>query len=625
MPSRVSFSYQPIVDALNAKSADQALLMLAEHSEQLVDDPQFWDYQVAALLMAERNTEVKTAYQACAALNSLYSETVFNAIKAAERTGDMEWLEELSAQLEECGEEHQVAAARYRADALWKQKKYPQSLVACRALLELTPDSVAALRMLIKNLLNLAQVEEAVIESNRAVQLLPDNAELVLMRFQALIAYGAVERGFELTNAWCNDNPDLVHPALASALANFSQYHSKLTVAEKRSVCERFGQLASSYAQPTQSWLTSFDAEKRLHIGLLSGDLRSHPVGYFMEALLEHSPQYDIVVTVFDTLNEGDDFTTHLRSLVDQWHNVVDLTNQQIARLIQSNHIDILIDLHGHTTGQRLGVCAFRPAPLQLTWHGFLGTTGVHEIDYAFADPLCAPQGSEQEFIEDLLYIPCYYCFKPIAIAPPVAPPPAIKNGFITFGSLNKPDKHNQDVLSLWAKVLDSVPNSRLLLKGKGFDLPIYRLEFERKLLLCGFDLARVELQAPSPRELFLQSYQDIDIALDPFPYSGATTTVEALWCGVPVLAISGDRMVWRMADSILTHAGHPEWVAENHEEFVKLAVELASDTERLVQLRNNQRENLLCSPLFDSSGYAENVHDALSIAWRKRCASGEE
>jgi predicted O-linked N-acetylglucosamine transferase (SPINDLY family) len=263
---------------------------------------------------------------------------------------------------------------------------------------------------------------------------------------------------------------------------------------------------------------------------------------------------------------------------------------------------------------------ALKPAPVQLTWLGFLGTTGLPTIDYVLADRISVPESAEGEFTEQVWRLPHYYCFDEPDIALPVTPPPVLRNGFITFGSLNKPNKLNDRVLALWAQLLRDIPRSRLLIKGNGLNVPEFRQQFQRRLLIQGFDLERVTLEGPAPRQQFLATFQNIDIALDTFPYAGATTIVEALWCGLPVLSLRGDRMVWRMAESILNQAGFPHWVAPDEAHFIELARTLAADPEYLASQRQQQRQQLLESSLFDRVRYAEDLADALRGMWRAYC-----
>ena len=219
----------------------------------------------------------------------------------------------------------------------------------------------------------------------------------------------------------------------------------------------------------------------------------------------------------------------------------------------------------------------------------------------------------EDEFEETVWRLPeNTLCFTPPAVDMPVREPPVLENGFITFGSLNNPEKLNDQVLALWANVLKAVPRSRLLLRGSKFHSREYTRRFRDNLEKAGFDLNRVTLEGPARRDRFLKTYHRIDIALDPFPCSGATTTAEALWAGVPVLCIKGDRMIWRMAHSILNACGMLDWLAEDQADFVTKAVQFANDPGYLKTLRAKQREQVLASPLFDAEKFAGQFEKTL-------------
>lgn len=616
--------YRHIVDHLNRQQSAQALALLAPMLAAAPDCAESWDYQLAACTMAGLHEEAEQAFVRCQQLGVVFPETLINAAHNAQRWGRPERLQYYAEQLLESGQaQHQLQGQRFLVDALWRQQRYPESLQACQQLLALQPEDLRATRLLIKNLTRLDRPSEALTYANRALVQWPDDAQLLVLRIEAMTQIGAIPEALAAANQWIESHPSDLDPQILSTVCFFSQFDQTLTIAERRRRAERFGDFARRHASPYQSWLCLPDPEQSLHVALLSGDMRNHPMGYFLEPLIREWQHRAITVTVYDTLDDHDSQTAKIRPLVDHWHSITKLTNQQAAELIHSHRVDILIDLHGHTTGQRLGVMAFKPAPVQVTWMGFQSTTGMTEVDYVLVDPRCVPPGCEQEFTEQVWRLPYTFCFMPIDLPIAVGPPPAEQNGFVTFGCLNKPNKINDSVLALWAKVLAATPHSRLLLKGKGFDIGDYREQFVRRLLLAGIDPDRVDLEGPCGRAEFLAAYQRIDIALDPFPYSGATTTVEALWCGVPVLAIAGDCMVWRMANSILTQAGHPEWLAEDAEQFVQLATNMASDIEALSSQRAVQQQQIGRSELFDSSRYADNLDRALRGMWQAYLSAG--
>ncbi len=259
----------------------------------------------------------------------------------------------------------------------------------------------------------------------------------------------------------------------------------------------------------------------------------------------------------------------------------------------------------------------YKAAPMQVSYLGYVNTTGLPQIDYRIIDKYVNPPETQAFYPEKLAYLPrSYTCFRPAAEAPEVVPLPALKNGFITFGCLNNPAKINPEVAAVWAAIMKQVPNSKLRLKARQFDVvdsrtPIYAL-FEAE----GIPKDRLILEGGSPIEEYLASYHQVDIAFDPFPYNGGTTTHDALYMGVPVLTLAGVRYVSRMGISIMNNLGRPEWVAKSKEEFIEKAVAMASNTEKLAQTRKNLRTEMLNSPLCDGEGFAREFEELLLALW---------
>ena len=398
-----------------------------------------------------------------------------------------------------------------------------------------------------------------------------------------------------------------------------------MSVIARKQHAQRFGQAIAQRVVPFTAWDNSPDPDRPLKLGLLSGDLKDHPIAYFTRSWLEKLDTASLHVTVYDTLDKPDEITRHFQSVVAQWRVVSELSDEQLLELIRADGIDVLVDLHGHTTGQRLLAIAHKPAPVQLTYIGFLGSTGTPGIDYVLADPYCIPMDAqppaEDEFTETVWRLPgSYYCFSAHEKSFDLGPLPALHNGYITFGCLNKPDKINQRVLELWARLLNALPKSRLILRGALFGIPSFREQFKSRMTACGLDDGRVTLLTPAPPGQYLNIYRWIDIALDTFPYAGGTTTAEALWSGVPVLALKGDRMIWRMAHSMLHYAGMDDWVADNADEFVRLGQAKAADLAALVTLREQQRQQILDSPLLDAQACARQFEAAVRGMWQRWC-----
>ena len=297
------------------------------------------------------------------------------------------------------------------------------------------------------------------------------------------------------------------------------------------------------------------------------------------------------------------------------------ISDDRLAQLIHEDGIDILIDLSGHTGDNRLPMFAWKPAPVQVTWLGYFATTGVAAIDYLIADPWTLPESEESSFSETIWRVPeTRLCFTPPAILLNVTPPPVLANGHITFGCFNNLTKMNERVVALWARILAAIPNSRLYLKARALGEAAVQQSVMKRFAEHGIDPQRLTLETYVPRANYLEAYNQIDIALDPFPYTGGTTTVEALWMGVPVLTLAGRQFLARQGVGLLMNAGLPEWVASDQDDYLSRAVAHASDTQGLASLRAGLRQQVLASPIFDASRFARHFEAALRGMWEKWC-----
>ena len=340
------------------------------------------------------------------------------------------------------------------------------------------------------------------------------------------------------------------------------------------------------------------DPDRPLRLGFLSPDLHRHPVGYFLIGLLEHLDRAQAQAFGYSTGGTPDDLTARLRAAAAQWRDVGPLSDEGIAETIREDGIDILFDLAGHTGNNRLLVLARKPAPIQITWAGYVGTAGLAAIDHLLADRFEVPPELEHHYRENVLRMPnAYVCYEPPS-SPPVAPLPALDRGSVTFGSFSNPAKLGPQVAAPWAKILARVPNARLVLKYKGLDDPVHADRLMRYFAEQGVDLARVELQGDSPQAELLPHYDEIDIALDPFPYGGGVTTLEALWMGVPVVTLPGETFASRHALTHLANVGVDGTIARDLDHYVDLAVSLAADLPALAALRADLRERMRASPL---------------------------
>ena len=359
----------------------------------------------------------------------------------------------------------------------------------------------------------------------------------------------------------------------------------------------------------------------RLRIGYVSADLRAHPVGFFLLPVLESRNRRSFHVTCYATRKADDEIATALRAATDDWVDAAAVGDAALAERVRADRIDILVDLSGHTAHHRLLVFARRPAAIQVTWLGYFDTTGLSAIDYLLTDAWEVPAGHDDRFTEQVVRLPAgRFAWRPPSYAPATASAPSARTGSVTFGSFNNLGKLTEPAIRLWARVLMAVPTARLLLKWSSLADPAVAAAIHRRFAGHGADPRRVELRGASTHPAMLAEYGDVDIALDPFPFSGCLTTVEALWMGVPVVALAGGRPVARQSAAILWRLGLDELVARDGEEYVERAVHLADAASKRQELRSGMRRRMAESTLVDGRAVAASVEDAYrAMAARQR------
>jgi len=358
---------------------------------------------------------------------------------------------------------------------------------------------------------------------------------------------------------------------------------------------------------------------RRLRVGYLSPDLRQHSCAYFLEPLLAEHRREEFELFAYAEVRRPDAVTARLRPLFDHWRSTVGLSDAALVEQIRADRIDVLVDLAGHSADNRLTALLARPAPVQVTWLGYPGTTGLSTLDYRLTDHRSDPEGEADAFhSERLLRLEGgLHCYLPHLDAPEVSPLPSSRKGHVTFGSFNQLAKMNDAVVDAWSRILLAVEGSRLILKSSALSQATVRSRVLDAFSSRGVSPERLDLLAwtTTTRE-HLQLYQDIDLALDPFPYNGTATTCEALWMGVPVLSLAGARHSARVGLSLLSLVGHPELVASSVDDHVAMAVALARDPERLASLRGSLRDEMRASPLCDAPRFARSVEDAYRRMW---------
>lgn len=360
-------------------------------------------------------------------------------------------------------------------------------------------------------------------------------------------------------------------------------------------------------------------APRRLRIGFVSGDLGYHPVGYFLEGLLAELDQQTLELYAYTTSSKNDELSGRIRTHFSSWKSIQGLNDEDAAQLIYDDGIHILIDLSGHTAKNRLPVFAWKPAPVQVSWLGYFATTGLPEMDYLIADHWTLPKSEEIYFTENIWRLPdTRLCFTPPIEDIDVSPLPALNNRRITFGCFNNLNKMNEAVVALWARVLKAVPDSRLFIKSRQLGDAALQQQTLARFAAHDIPAERLTLEGADPRSAYLVAYQRVDIALDPFPFTGGTTSVEGLWMGVPVLTLAGERFLSRQGVGILMNAGLEDWIAKDADDYVARAVSHASNVERLSDLRQKLRQQVLTSPLFDATRFARNFEAAMRGMWQR-------
>jgi protein O-GlcNAc transferase len=362
--------------------------------------------------------------------------------------------------------------------------------------------------------------------------------------------------------------------------------------------------------------------ERPLRIGFVSADLRNHPIAFWIEGYLGAHDRVGTPIEAFDVSPYAeDDVTRRLRGQFDAWHRCGALGDDDLADLVRRQCIDVLVDLSGHTGHHRLAVFARKPAPVQASWFGYMNTSGLTTIDWRLTDAQHDPPGSDAYYTERLWRMPFLACFSPHPASPDPGPPPFERHGHVTFASANNWAKVSEGAKDAWAEILDRAPGARLKVIARGGDdarnVDAVRAEFGRR----GIDGARVDVSPFLPLVDFLGFFRDVDVALDPFPYGGGTTTLHTLWMGVPVVALEGDSELARATPSTLRGVGAGEFVADSRERYVELAVALGRDPAPIASARARLRSSVRASVAMDYAGLARNVEAAFRGMWRAWCA----
>ncbi len=511
-------------------------------------------------------------------------------------------------------------AYRHLGMALMGMGRFADAAGTYRLALDLDADDVATHNELGHALEEMSDYAGAAASFGRSLALLPDDADVETSLGGALLMAGEMSRGGEHLRRALTLQPE--HSRACQITLFMGLYDSSDDPLELAASSRRYAALISDGARVIIDHPNTADPERRLRVGLVSGDFWKHSVSRFLETVLASLDARELELFAYAASAHSDVVTERLKQSVPNWRTAVNLGDDALTAAIVADQIDILVDLSGYTSHGRLPVFARKPAPVQVSWLGYSATTGLGAIDYILADRHVIPPGEENQFAETPWRLPdSYLCFSPPRSSVQVMPLPALSRGLVSFGSFNNANKLSDRTIGCWSRVLQEVPASRLLLKAAGLDKPAGAQGLLDRFAAHGIAAHRLDLRGYAMMVAdHLSSYDEVDIGLDPFPYAGTTTTAEAFWMGVPVLTLKGDRFISHVGESMLHSMGLADWIAENVDDYVAKAVRFSSDLDGLAALRQGLRQRLLASPLGDAPRFARNLETAFRGMWRIWC-----
>ena len=514
------------------------------------------------------------------------------------------------------------AEAYYKLGLVYSDLRQSEPAIACFArCVELRPQHFDAFNNWGVELSRLERVAEAIACFERSLALKPDFA-YALSNLGA--AYSMWERSADARPLFRRAME--LDPTFYEAHSNYLFAMNYDPAESPESIYQEHCRWGARHAEPrfvARSFPNTRQPNRRLRVGFISGDWRFHPVGHFMLPVLDAHDRQQFEFVCYDDNPKPDRMTQWLRERAERWESIVGWSDDEVVSRVLADELDLIVDLSGHTTRNRLMVLARNVAPVQVSYLGYVTTTGMQAIDYRLTDAICDPPEEPRRHVEHLVHLPELFCaYFPLPSAPEVEPLPAATQGTITFGSLHNLAKLNAATLDLWANVLRAVPNARLRIVRRALDATMQgrlRAAFDQR----GIDLQRIEMRPDWPEgQTHLSHYQAIDIALDVVPWSGHTTACEGLWQGVPIITRRGNRHAGRMVASVLHSLGLDDWVAETDVEFVEIARRWSSDLTGLSVLRAALRGRMSHSRLCDGPRFTRGFEAALRQMWAGWCAS---
>jgi len=469
------------------------------------------------------------------------------------------------------------------------------------------------------------RMSEAMEYRRKAVEADPENARICYDYATDLIRVGRAHEGVDVLRKAVELAPEdpLTHSKLLWSLSFLPDVNPQMLLEEHK----RWASIHAPANMARTSHRNDPNPDRRLRVGYISPDFRRHSVAYNFEAFLDGRDCNAFEVYGYGNIGLPDEVTERLRNKFDHYRHIRGLSNKAVAELIQQDQVDILVEIGGHTVDNRLGVLAHKPAPIQVDYGG-ISTTGMQQIDYRLTDKVLDSTKTQRFYTEESVYLPTgLFCYNPPDFAPPVAPLPALMNGFVTFASFNNSCKINDNILPFWAEVLQNNENSRILLKFRGGNDLNVKEHYLNRFEEFGIDRSRIETCGWIPSVEHLKLYGRVDIALDTYPYTGTLTSLEAMWMGVPVISLYDDSngyFLSRAGLSILSRIGLEFFACSKPAEYVRKATALSLNPEALAKIRSSMRTRMTNSALCDANAFAAGAEAAYRKMWNKWCRNKE-
>lgn len=516
-----------------------------------------------------------------------------------------------------------AAALANRAVALRELQRFDEGLADGNRAIALAPDEANGWLARAGVLLQIQQIAQASHDCEQALAIAPDSIQAHLVLGLCLAGLGRVDEALASFDRALDIQPDL-QSAISNKIFTLD-FVGDATVERHQQArqvwWERVGaKIASEAAGPHDN---SRDPDRRLVLGYVSSDFNAHSAAFIFKPVLQHHDRAQFEIVCYSCSSKVDTTTSEFQGIADRWRDASQWTDERLDAEIRADGVDILIDLSGHTRGNRLSVFARKPAPIQVHGWGHGTGTGLPTIDYLFSDPVAIPFAVRHLFAETVVDLPCFVTLTPLPAGIERASTPAISNGFVTFGVFNRISKISDEAAEVWSRILKRVPGSRLLIKDVALDDQLVRDNLLARFAACGLPAERVDLLGATLRSEHLASFNRVDICLDPFPQNGGVSTWEALQMGVPVVAKLGNSLPSRAAGSILTALGLSDWVTDSDEGYIEIAVGHAADIGALDRLRRDLPGQIDSAAAGNPVPYARAVDEAYRAMWKRYCNGG--